>query len=154
MPSILLNLPPNFVKLELILHQDGNSQNEAASIRKDITIISSPAVWCFGSVHPVIYLSSPTCRSSSSPKKPKTVTAHTNLSSIPKTDTLLTIENYPLPILLTLLTNTKQERIAKILDISRITLHYGYLPLILYLGSSHSLCLPMRPFSQKHSRYS
>jgi TOM7 family len=27
-----------------------------------------------------------------------------------------------------------QERITKILDISRITLHYGYLPLIIYLG--------------------
>lgn len=29
----------------------------------------------------------------------------------------------------------KQERITKILDISRITLHYGYLPLIIYLGT-------------------
>ncbi|KAL5121724.1 mitochondrial FAD carrier protein flx1 [Pleosporales sp. CAS-2024a] len=27
-----------------------------------------------------------------------------------------------------------QERIARIIDVSRVALHYGYLPLILYLG--------------------
>ncbi|XTI92110.1 Tom7-domain-containing protein, partial [Cenococcum geophilum] len=31
-----------------------------------------------------------------------------------------------------------QERIARIIDVSRITLHYGYLPLILYLGYTRS----------------
>lgn len=31
-----------------------------------------------------------------------------------------------------------QERIARIIDVSRIAIHYGYLPLILYLGYSQS----------------
>jgi import receptor subunit TOM7 len=31
-----------------------------------------------------------------------------------------------------------QERIARIIDVSRVAIHYGYLPLILYLGYSHS----------------
>jgi import receptor subunit TOM7 len=35
-------------------------------------------------------------------------------------------------------TNTPQERIARIIDVSRIAIHYGYLPLILYLGYSQS----------------
>jgi import receptor subunit TOM7 len=32
----------------------------------------------------------------------------------------------------------RQERIARIIDVSRVAIHYGYLPLILYLGYSHS----------------
>uniref|UniRef100_A0A0B7K9F3 Uncharacterized protein n=1 Tax=Bionectria ochroleuca TaxID=29856 RepID=A0A0B7K9F3_BIOOC len=28
-----------------------------------------------------------------------------------------------------------QERIVKLIDISRVAIHYGYLPLILYLGA-------------------
>ncbi|RMZ73181.1 TOM7 family [Pyrenophora seminiperda CCB06] len=31
-----------------------------------------------------------------------------------------------------------QERIARIMDVSRVAIHYGYLPLILYLGYSRS----------------
>lgn len=31
-----------------------------------------------------------------------------------------------------------QERIARIIDVSRVAIHYGYLPLILYLGYAHS----------------
>jgi hypothetical protein len=31
--------------------------------------------------------------------------------------------------------NRHQERISKILDITREVVHYGYLPLILYLGN-------------------
>ncbi|KAF3035635.1 hypothetical protein E8E11_003123 [Didymella keratinophila] len=30
------------------------------------------------------------------------------------------------------------ERIARIIDVSRVAIHYGYLPLILYLGYSQS----------------
>lgn len=29
-----------------------------------------------------------------------------------------------------------QERIGKIIDVSRVVIHYGYLPLILYLGTT------------------
>ncbi|KAF7507073.1 hypothetical protein GJ744_011001 [Endocarpon pusillum] len=36
------------------------------------------------------------------------------------------------------LSEETKERITKILDISRITLHYGYLPLIIYLGYTRS----------------
>ncbi|KAM0802596.1 TOM complex component Tom7 [Usnea florida] len=31
-----------------------------------------------------------------------------------------------------------KERITKIIDISRVAIHYGYLPLILYLGYTMS----------------
>ena len=31
-----------------------------------------------------------------------------------------------------------QERIARIIDVSRVAIHYGYLPLILYIGYSQS----------------
>ncbi|KAL1963191.1 hypothetical protein VTN77DRAFT_8624 [Rasamsonia byssochlamydoides] len=31
-----------------------------------------------------------------------------------------------------------KERISKIIDISRIAIHYGYLPLIVYLGYTYS----------------
>ena len=31
-----------------------------------------------------------------------------------------------------------QERITRIIDVSRVAIHYGYLPLILYLGYSRS----------------
>ncbi|KAH7122553.1 import receptor subunit-like protein [Dendryphion nanum] len=33
---------------------------------------------------------------------------------------------------------TLKERIARIIDVSRVAIHYGYLPLILYLGYSRS----------------
>jgi len=32
-----------------------------------------------------------------------------------------------------------QERIGKIIDVSRVVIHYGYLPLILYLGMTGPL---------------
>ncbi|KAI9149248.1 Mitochondrial folate transporter/carrier [Paramyrothecium foliicola] len=35
-----------------------------------------------------------------------------------------------------------QERIAKLIDISRFAVHYGYLPLILYLGTERDLTQP------------
>jgi import receptor subunit TOM7 len=35
-------------------------------------------------------------------------------------------------------TDLLQERIARIIDVSRVAIHYGYLPLILYLGYSQS----------------
>jgi len=31
-----------------------------------------------------------------------------------------------------------QERIARVIDVSRIAIHYGYLPLIIYLGYTRS----------------
>jgi import receptor subunit TOM7 len=31
-----------------------------------------------------------------------------------------------------------QERITRIIDVSRVAIHYGYLPLILYIGYSQS----------------
>ncbi|KAF3083623.1 hypothetical protein TWF569_003561 [Orbilia oligospora] len=31
-----------------------------------------------------------------------------------------------------------KERITRIIDISRVAIHYGYLPLILYIGYTHS----------------
>ncbi|EAT83440.2 hypothetical protein HBI56_116630 [Parastagonospora nodorum] len=31
-----------------------------------------------------------------------------------------------------------KERIARIIDVSRVAIHYGYLPLILYLGYARS----------------
>lgn len=34
--------------------------------------------------------------------------------------------------------NALQERIARVIDVSRVAIHYGYLPLILYLGYSRS----------------
>jgi import receptor subunit TOM7 len=36
------------------------------------------------------------------------------------------------------LTPPSQERIVRIIDVSRVAIHYGYLPLILYLGYSQS----------------
>lgn len=42
------------------------------------------------------------------------------------------------------LLNSMQERISKVLDITREVVHYGYLPLILYLGMyslQNGLCL-------------
>ncbi|KLU88810.1 hypothetical protein MAPG_07793 [Magnaporthiopsis poae ATCC 64411] len=32
------------------------------------------------------------------------------------------------------LSEESKERIGKIIDVSRVVIHYGYLPLILYLG--------------------
>ncbi|KAI1520881.1 uncharacterized protein yc1106_03145 [Curvularia clavata] len=36
------------------------------------------------------------------------------------------------------LSEESKERIARIIDVSRVAIHYGYLPLILYLGYSRS----------------
>ncbi|KAJ4350554.1 translocase of the outer mitochondrial membrane [Ascochyta clinopodiicola] len=36
------------------------------------------------------------------------------------------------------LSEESKERIARIIDVSRVAIHYGYLPLILYLGYSQS----------------
>ncbi|KAF2755827.1 Tom7-domain-containing protein [Pseudovirgaria hyperparasitica] len=36
------------------------------------------------------------------------------------------------------LSEESKERIAKVIDVSRIAIHYGYLPLILYLGYTRS----------------
>ncbi|KAF2114865.1 TOM7 family-domain-containing protein [Lophiotrema nucula] len=36
------------------------------------------------------------------------------------------------------LSEESKERIARIIDVSRVAIHYGYIPLILYLGYSHS----------------
>ncbi|KAH6686272.1 TOM7 family protein [Plectosphaerella plurivora] len=36
------------------------------------------------------------------------------------------------------LSEESKERIGKIIDISRVALHYGYLPLVLYLGYTRS----------------
>ncbi|KAG5943794.1 hypothetical protein E4U60_006414 [Claviceps pazoutovae] len=36
------------------------------------------------------------------------------------------------------LSEESKERIAKLIDVSRVALHYGYLPLILYLGYTRS----------------
>ncbi|UKZ93932.1 uncharacterized protein TrAFT101_008832 [Trichoderma asperellum] len=43
------------------------------------------------------------------------------------------------------LSEESKERIAKLIDISRVAIHYGYLPLILYLGmqslrQTHRIC--------------
>ena len=47
-----------------------------------------------------------------------------------------------------------QERIARIIDVSRVAIHYGYLPLILYIGYSQSQPKPslIRYALQKASR--
>ncbi|KUM55685.1 hypothetical protein ACN42_g11561 [Penicillium freii] len=31
-----------------------------------------------------------------------------------------------------------KERVSKVIDISRVAIHYGYLPLIVYLGYTYS----------------
>ncbi|PSN71027.1 Tom7-domain-containing protein [Corynespora cassiicola Philippines] len=36
------------------------------------------------------------------------------------------------------LSEESKERISRIIDVSRVAIHYGYLPLILYLGYTHS----------------
>ncbi|KAG6009973.1 hypothetical protein E4U21_000744 [Claviceps maximensis] len=36
------------------------------------------------------------------------------------------------------LSEESKERIAKLIDVSRVAIHYGYLPLILYLGYTRS----------------
>jgi hypothetical protein len=48
------------------------------------------------------------------------------------------------------LSEESKERIAKLIDVSRVAIHYGYLPLILYLGplsrpSQFWLCLHFQP---------
>ncbi|KAF2142876.1 uncharacterized protein K452DRAFT_286504 [Aplosporella prunicola CBS 121167] len=40
------------------------------------------------------------------------------------------------------LSEETKERISKLIDVSRVAVHYGYLPLILYLGWSHSTPRP------------
>ncbi|CAI7591251.1 Tom7-domain-containing protein [Penicillium manginii] len=36
------------------------------------------------------------------------------------------------------LSEETKERVSKVIDISRVAIHYGYLPLIIYLGYSYS----------------
>ncbi|TVY16320.1 Mitochondrial import receptor subunit tom7 [Lachnellula arida] len=36
------------------------------------------------------------------------------------------------------LSEESKERISKVIDLSRVAIHYGYLPLILYLGYTRS----------------
>ncbi|VUC36860.1 unnamed protein product [Clonostachys rosea] len=36
------------------------------------------------------------------------------------------------------LSEESKERIVKLIDVSRVAIHYGYLPLILYLGYTRS----------------
>ncbi|CZR58972.1 TOM complex component Tom7 [Phialocephala subalpina] len=36
------------------------------------------------------------------------------------------------------LSEESKERIGKVIDLSRVAIHYGYLPLILYLGYTYS----------------
>ncbi|KAL2207496.1 Tom7-domain-containing protein [Sarocladium strictum] len=36
------------------------------------------------------------------------------------------------------LSEESKERIAKLIDVSRVAIYYGYLPMILYLGYSRS----------------
>ncbi|KAF2457181.1 TOM7 family-domain-containing protein [Lineolata rhizophorae] len=40
------------------------------------------------------------------------------------------------------LSEESKERITRVIDVSRIAIHYGYLPLILYLGWSQSTPRP------------
>ncbi|KAK1780737.1 TOM7 family-domain-containing protein [Copromyces sp. CBS 386.78] len=40
------------------------------------------------------------------------------------------------------LSEESKERIGKLIDISRVVVHYGYLPLILYLGYTRSVPKP------------
>ncbi|CAN6661420.1 mitochondrial import receptor subunit Tom7p [Trichomonascus vanleenenianus] len=40
------------------------------------------------------------------------------------------------------LSEESKERISKLLDVGRVTLHYGWIPFILYLGWSSSLPRP------------
>ncbi|KAF1812010.1 Tom7-domain-containing protein [Eremomyces bilateralis CBS 781.70] len=40
------------------------------------------------------------------------------------------------------LSEESKERISKVIDISRVAIHYGYVPLILYLGWSQSTPRP------------
>ncbi|EMF11965.1 Tom7-domain-containing protein [Sphaerulina musiva SO2202] len=36
------------------------------------------------------------------------------------------------------LSEESKERIARVIDLSRVAIHYGYLPLIIYLGYTRS----------------
>ncbi|KAK7520907.1 TOM7 family-domain-containing protein [Phyllosticta citriasiana] len=40
------------------------------------------------------------------------------------------------------LSEETKERISKLIDVSRVAIHYGYIPLILYFGWSHSTPRP------------
>ncbi|RDI86653.1 hypothetical protein Vi05172_g3643 [Venturia inaequalis] len=40
------------------------------------------------------------------------------------------------------LSEESKERIAKIIDISRVAIHYGYVPLIIWLGYTRSVPRP------------
>lgn len=46
-----------------------------------------------------------------------------------------TIDMFPL-------SDESKERITKAIDFSRVAMHYGYLPLIIYLGYTRSLPQP------------
>ncbi|KAM4056199.1 mitochondrial carrier protein [Hirsutella rhossiliensis] len=51
------------------------------------------------------------------------------------------------------LSEESKERIAKLIDVSRVAIHYGYLPLILYLGYTRSAPRPsiIRPYMPEPS---
>ncbi|PMD28440.1 hypothetical protein NA56DRAFT_696211 [Hyaloscypha hepaticicola] len=49
------------------------------------------------------------------------------------------------------LSEESKERIGKIIDISRVAIHYGYLPLILYLGMAAILAASPVPLSSDSS---
>ncbi|KAK9798371.1 putative Tom7-domain-containing protein [Seiridium cardinale] len=40
------------------------------------------------------------------------------------------------------LSEESKERIGKLIDVGRVAMHYGYLPLILYLGYTRSVPRP------------
>ncbi|KAF2404159.1 Tom7-domain-containing protein [Trichodelitschia bisporula] len=40
------------------------------------------------------------------------------------------------------LSEESRERIAKLIDLSRVAIHYGYVPLILYFGYTRSIPRP------------
>jgi len=40
------------------------------------------------------------------------------------------------------LSEETKERISRVIDISRVAVHYGYLPLIIYLGYTRSVPRP------------
>ncbi|MCJ1385917.1 hypothetical protein MMC17_009041 [Xylographa soralifera] len=43
------------------------------------------------------------------------------------------------PLTMLQFSDETKERIAKVIDISRIAIHYGYLPLIIYLGEKREI---------------
>ncbi|KAJ0114929.1 Mitochondrial outer membrane translocase complex [Diaporthe amygdali] len=48
------------------------------------------------------------------------------------------------------LSEESKERIGKLIDVARVAIHYGYLPMVLYLASLDPLCTVCCPRSLKH----